>query len=77
MKRRGGSCVLGVEATAAARSGLDPGCVERFDSAYESDDAGRLHAEARGCSKQSHVSMIFPPVCVRRFIAGSVRAVPI
>ncbi|TKB83582.1 MAG: hypothetical protein E8D44_07085 [Nitrospira sp.] len=60
MKRRGGSYVLGVEATDAAWSGLDPGCVERFDSAYESDDAGRLHAEARGCSKWSHVSLIPP-----------------
>ncbi len=38
MKRRGGSYVLGVEAAAAARSGLDPGRVERFDSAYESND---------------------------------------
>jgi hypothetical protein len=57
MKRRGGSYVLGVEATDAARSGLDPGYVERFDSAYESDDAGRLHAEAKGCSKRSHGSL--------------------
>jgi len=69
MKRRGGSCVLGVEATAAARSGLDPDCVERSGSAYESDDAGRLHAEARGCSKRSHGSLILPH-CLRCIIAG-------
>ncbi|MEK7764437.1 MAG: hypothetical protein AAB433_22930 [Nitrospirota bacterium] len=67
MKRRGGSYVLGVEATDAARSGLDPGCVERFDSAYESDDAGRLHAEAKGCSKRSHL-FLMPSLgsCVQR-----------
>lgn len=36
--------------------------MERSDSAYESDDAGRLHAEARGCSKRSHFSLS-PPLC--------------
>jgi hypothetical protein len=67
MKRRGGSYVLGVEATDAAWSGLDPDCVERFDSAYESDDAGRLHAEARGCFERCHLFLILPHILAVRY----------
>ncbi len=58
MKRRGGSCVLGVGATACSQEWVGSGLRERFDSAYESDDAGRLHAEARGCFKRCHLFLM-------------------